>query len=129
MTQLLQQNGPRHLSLPFTSFVSRHQQNHHDALHRDTTAHCQQLSDFTSIFGNIPLTAHFLFSQVGLARSADILTSPVNFNLHRMFTICIGPYLYNSEHEGRSRITNIDIKIQYYRVSPLTTLNSKNFWP
>lgn len=65
MIQLLQQNGPRNPSHPFMSLVSRHQQSFRDALHRASTAHCQQLSDFTSVFDNVLLTAHFFSSRFG----------------------------------------------------------------
>jgi hypothetical protein len=65
MTQLLQQNGSRHPSHPFTSIVCRHQQSQRDALHRASIAYCQQLSDFISIFDNVPLTAHFFSSRFG----------------------------------------------------------------
>jgi len=63
MTQLLQQNGPRHPSHPSMPLISRHQQSHGDALHRASTAHYQQLSEFTSIFDNVPRTALFSFSN------------------------------------------------------------------
>ena len=88
MTQLLQQNGPRHPYHPSLPLISHHQQSHRDALHRASTAQCQQLSECTSIFDNVPQTA-FFFKSVWL----DLLTYPVTFNLQRKFTVRIGPYL------------------------------------